>query len=257
MKKLTFVLVLAFAAAAFGADNKSVSPAELAARRARAREMFIAATGGQVIKPGTQQGEVVYVNCQSRIPRPWIEESVVYFAKETKFKITLRDGGSFDLRNPKVEGNATLFVIDDAALPAILVAPENRWAFVNVAPVAKEQRPAFFEARMKKELSRGFAYLCGAANSQYPRALTRGIVDHADLDKNPDLRLPIDLFQRFRTYMETLGVKPATIMPYRVACQEGWAPSPTNDVQKAIWNEVHEIPAKPLKIQFDAKTDGK
>jgi len=37
----------------------------------------------------------------------------------------------------------------------------------------------------------------------------------------------------------------------REACQEGWAPAPTNDIQKAIWNEVRQLPAKPIKIEFD------
>ena len=140
-------------------------------------------------------------------------------------------------------------------MPAILVAPENRWAIVNIAPIATEQRPAYFEARVKKELTRGFSYLCGATNSQFPRALTRGIVDHADLDKNPDFGLPIDVLQRFRTYMETLGVRPAVISTYRKACQEGWAPAPTNEVQQAVWDKIHTIPAEPMKIEFDPKKD--
>jgi hypothetical protein len=34
-------------------------------------------------------------------------------------------------------------------------------------------------------------------------------------------------------------------------CQEGWAPPPTNEYQRAIWNDVHKIPEKPMKIDFD------
>ena len=116
--------------------------------------------GGIVARPGTQNGEVVYVNCQKRAPKEWIDESIAYFTKETKFKITYKEG-SFDFASPKIEGNATLFVIDDEKMPALIIAPENRWAFVNVAVVAKEKRPAFFQARVKKQLTRGFAFLCG------------------------------------------------------------------------------------------------
>ena len=232
-----------------------VSPEELAARKAERQAEFDKRTGGRIVKPGTQQGEIVYADCQTRIPKAWIEESVAYFAKETRFKISVKSGMSFDLMNPKIEGNATLFIIDDVSLPAILVAPENRWALVNIAPIAKEKRPAYFEARVKKELSRGLAYLCGAANSQYPRALTRGIVNHADLDKNPDLSLPVDVIQRFKTYMESLDVRPAMMSTYIKACREGWAPPPTNDVQRVIWNQVHAVPDKPMKIEFDPKRD--
>ena len=253
------ILVFSFAAVALAASSSHakeyVSPEELAARKAEHQAESDKRTGGRIERPGTQQGEIVYADCQSRIPKAWIEESVAYFAKETRFKISIKSGASFDLKDPKIEGNATLFIIDDAELPAILAAPENRWAFVNVAPIAKEQRPAFFEARVKKELSRGFAYLCGAANSQYPRALTRGIVNHADLDKNPDLTLPVDVIQRFKGYMETLGVRPAMMSTYRKACQEGWAPPPANEFQKAIWDKVHQIPDKPITIEYDPKKD--
>lgn len=256
MRCLYFAVVVASALMVVGAEVSSTpTPEEVAAKRARAKKLFLQKTGGYLNKPGTQQGEIFYVNCQSRVPVAWLSESIAYFAKETKFKISLKDGGSFSLAAPKVEGNATLFVVDDASLPAILVAPENRWAIVNVAPIATEQRPAYFEARVKKELTRGFSYLCGATNSQFPRALTRGIVDHADLDKNPDFGLPIDVLQRFRTYMETLGVRPAVIATYRKACQEGWAPAPTNEFQQAVWDKVHTIPAEPMKIEFDPKKD--
>lgn len=253
MKNLIFVVVvgLSFAAGATGPGSYVQTP-EQAAKQAHAQEILNKKVGGFVVKPGSQKGEIFYVNCQTRASKAWIEESVDYFAKETKFKVSLKDG-TFDLKSPKIEGQATLFIVDDEALPAILVAPENRWALVNVAVIAKEPRPAFFEARVKKELTRGFAYLCGAANSQYPRALTRGIVDHRDLDQNPDLRLPVDVMQRFRTYMETLGVTPAVQVTYRKACQEGWAPAPTNEYQQAIWNQTHEIPSEPIKIKFEKK----
>lgn len=255
MKALILMASIALSILAIGEETSPLSTEDVAAKRIRARQMFLRKTGGYLNKPGTQQGEIFYVNCQSRVPLAWIDESIAYFAKETKFRISLKDGGAFDLRNPKVEGNATLFVIDDATLPAILVAPENRWALINVAPIARERRPAYFEARVKKELTRGFSFLCGATNSQFPRALTRGIVDHADLDKNPDFGLPIDVLQRFRTYMETLGVQPAVVATYRKACQEGWAPAPTNEYQKAIWEKVRSIPAEPMRIEFDPKKD--
>lgn len=249
MKNLIFVVVvgLTLSAIAVGPGSIILTP-EQEAKQAHAQDVLNKKVGGFVVKPGTQKGEIFYVNCQTRANKAWIEESVDYFAKETKFKVSLKDG-SFDLKTPKVEGQATLFVIDDESLPAILVAPENRWAFVNIAAIAKEQRPAFFEARVKKELTRGFAYLCGAANSQYPRALTRGIVDHRDLDQNPDLRLPVDVMQRFRTYMETLGVTPAVQVTYRKACQEGWAPKPENEFQQKIWDDINTVPTNPIVIK--------
>ena len=40
---------------------------------------------------------------------------------------------------------------------------------------------------------------------------------------------------------------------YRRACEQGWAPQPTNDVQKAIWAEFHTKPTEPMQIKFDPK----
>jgi len=257
MKKLMVIVVLAtgICQAADAVAHKpmeQLTPDERAARREKAKQVVAMKQGGFLARPGTPQGEVFYVNCQKRAPREWIDTSIDYFRAETKFKISYREG-AFDLAAPKIEGQATLFVIDDAKLPAILVAPEDRWAFVNVAVIAREQRPAFFEARVKKQLSRAFSYLCGASNLQYPRCLTRGIVDEADLDKNPDHRLPVDVLARFRTYMEPLGVKPEVTATYRKAVQEGWAPAPTNECQKAIWDKVHALPTSPIKIKPETK----
>ena len=250
-----FSLISVYAQSAPKMPNPNKAPftmEEVAAKRAKAQDILMKKVGGIVPRPGTQKGEIFYIDCQTRAPKAWIDESIAYFVEETKFKISYKKG-SFDFVAPQISGNATLFIVDDPKLPAILVAPENRWALVNISVVAEERRPAFFEARVKKQLSRGFAYLCGAANSQFPMALTRGITKQADLDVNMDYRLPVDIFQRIRTYMEPLGVKPQISVIYRKAVQEGWAPAPTNEYQKAVWDKVHALPKNPMKIEFDPK----
>ena len=47
-----------------------------------------------------------------------------------------------------------------------------------------------------------------------------------------------------------LGIPKITLKPYKIACEEGWAPAPTNDIQKAIWEKVKaekEAAAKPAE----------
>lgn len=267
MNRLVIVSLVLASAFAASAESKAVAAGSVsvakpavfkldhltpAERQAKIVESVNQRAGGFVDRPGSRKGEIFYVNCQKKAPRAWIEESMGYFASMTRFTIGYKEG-SFDLKGPKVEGNVTLFVVDDEALPPILVAPENSWAFVNVAPIAQEKRPAFFEARVKKELSRAFAYLCGATGSRFQRSLTRGIVKQADLDQNPDYSVPMDVVQRFRDYMAPLGVTPGQRVTYMKACQEGWAAQPTNDVQKAIWKKVHELPTAPIKIAPEAR----
>lgn len=268
MKKCCLTLVAALAAAIavakdepppFDIHKKAVTPEEKAMRKAYFEKRFLEHTGGKILRPGTRQGEVVYVNCQKRANRAWLEESVAYMSGYSKFRVSLKDG-TFDLSAPRIEGNVSLFVVDDEHLPPLLVAPESRWAMVNVAPLANEAKPAFFEARVKKELSRGFCMLCGASNSQFPRALTGGVTRAGDLDRFPDHTLPVDIEKRMAGYMEPFGVTPAVMSTYRQACKEGWAPPPENDYQKrvaeAVAKEKAETlkgPKSPRKIVFDPK----
>ena len=259
MNKIIFAATAIAVAFAAQADTNAAStqpaPKErlnTLERKAKLEAVVNQRVGGFLEKPGTAKGSIVYVNCQQKAPKSWIDESIAYFCEVTKFKVNYAEG-SFDIKSPKFDGEVAIFIIEDETLPPILVAPENKWALVNITPIAKEQRPIFFEQRTKKELSRAFAYLCGATGSKYERSLTRGITNQAELDKNYDYELPMDIVQRFWDYMKPLGVVPAQRATYLKACEEGWAPAPTNDVQKAIWDKVHAMPTEPIKIKPETK----
>ena len=263
MNKIIFAATAIAVAFAANADTSAAStqPAQkerlnTLERKAKLEAVVNQRVGGFLEKPGTAKGSIVYVNCQQKAPKSWIDESIAYFCEVTKFKVNYAEG-TFDIKAPKFDGEVAIFIIEDETLPPILVAPENKWALVNITPIAKEQRPIFFEQRTKKELSRAFAYLCGATGSKYERSLTRGITSQSELDKNYDYELPMDIVQRFWDYMKPLGVLPAQRSTYLKACEEGWAPAPTNDVQKAIWDKVHAMPTEPLKIKPETKKQEK
>ncbi len=275
MKKLLVICAVAaqactlFAAAPTAAPVKPpfdfkkapTNEAERVARRLYVQDRIARHTGGKLIRPGTRAGEIVYVNCQKRADKKLLEESAAYFIENAKFNITVKEG-TFNFAKPQIQGSVSLFVVDDPSLPGLLVAPEDRWAVVNVAPLAqgRGEKKAFFEARVRKQLTRGFSALCGATNSGYPNALTGGICKPEQLDKHVDARLPVDVIARFAPYLEPFGVTPAVETTYRRACQEGWAPAPTNDYQRAIVEQIKKEksetlkgPAKPRRIKFDQK----
>ena len=210
-------------------------------------EKMLKATGGWVIKPGTQKGEIAYVNCQASAKKEWIQESIATFAKMTKLNLTLKEG-KFDLKSPAVQGNLSIFIVEDADLPMSLIAPEAKWGLVNVAKLKSDKEP-YFKARVKKELSRVAAMVCGGYKSSYPGNLTDSIVKVEDLDTRMNDALPVDVLGRFPAYLEPYGVTPAQVTTYRNACKQGWAATPTNDFQKAIWEEVNAIPDKPITIK--------
>ena len=222
--------------------------------RAKLQAAIYKRTGGKLKVPGTQQGTLTYVNAQKKAPADWLEQNAEVFAKNVKVDIRVKDG-VFSFPSPKIEGNATLFVIDDESMPSILHAPEQKWCMVNVAPLAKGagEKEAFFAARVQKQLTRGFSLLAGSQDSNYPESLLGCITSPAGLDKHADCRLPVDIMARFAPYLAGYGVRPYVLSTYKKACEEGWAPAPTNDVQKAIWDKVHAMPTAPLKIKPETK----
>lgn len=245
------VLTVCFTAVAI-CGVRAAEPQPLTPEQRNADEIeYLKMTGGDIYKPDSQKGEICYVNCQAAASAEWLKFSVDYFAEQTRFRITVRDG-KFDLIRPEIQGSRSLFVVDDAALPSLLVAPENGWAMVNVAPL-KSEKPAFFEARVKKELTRGFAYLCGGVGSQFPKSIVGGITGVEMLDHQPDHMLPVDVISRFPRAMKNFGITPARYTAYVNACRQGWAPAPTNEYQKAIWDKVHELPKNPMQIKFDPR----
>jgi len=207
--------------------------------------------GGMVKKPNTQKGHIIFANCQTTADIHLLKDAAKNFEDELCIEINV-ENGAFQFPNPRLLAPATLFLIDDASLPTLLSAPEDGWAFVNVAKLGRNDDP-FFESRVTKEISRGFAILCGAFMSQYANPLVSCITKPEQLDAIEKATLPFDSLIRIPTYLDGYGISPYEPYSYMDACQEGFAPAPTNEVQQAIWDKVHAIPSNPMKIEFDPK----
>lgn len=213
--------------------------------------LHVRAGGGMIEKPGTQRGYLTIINAQADAQGEWLMQMADYLRGETKLNISVKDG-EFDLYAPKVDGQMSIFVADDKRLPTLLIAPENRWAMVNVSSL-KTEKTVFFEARVKKELSRAFALLCSGAATSFNLSLVGPVSSVNDLDKFANYQLPYDVLNRVPLYLKPYGLIPSAMTTYRNACKEGWAPAPTNIVQQTIWDEVNTIPSEPIKIQFEKK----
>ena len=258
MKKLAIAMIALYALNAFpeapplGEVPTKEQWAEMTASERKASLEY--RSGGHFVKPGTLKGSVVFVNAQKKATLEVLQENVAYLTRKTGYAIQIKDG-CFNFPSVERVGDVTLFVVDDANLPTILSAPEDGWVVVNVARLnnGKGSSPAFFNARVQKELTRGFCLLAGSQDSNYPNSLLGPITKPEDLDSHVDCRFPIDIQRRFKPYLEKWGVTPAVVSGYRRACEEGWAPAPTNDVQKAIWDKVHAMPTEPIKIKPEEK----
>ena len=222
---------------------KDMTPAE---RQQLKVKMLAKIGGGRLARPGSQKGEIVIVNAQKRADAKWLAEVAAYLNKDTHFSVRVADG-AFNAAKPGLVGTMTLYVIDDGSQPRSLIAPDDRWAMCNVSQLYTDKTP-FFTARVKKQVSRTFGQLCGGMASNFEKNLVSAMPKPEDLDDVTDFKLPVDVTARMKGYLAPFGMTPATIRTYKIACQEGWAPNPTNDVQKYIWDEVHQLPTNPLPL---------
>jgi len=193
------------------------------------------AFGGVLKRPNTQKGRVVLVNCQKKLPLDALAVSAALFEKEVQFGVEVEEG-VFDFPSPAIHGEASLFVVDDPKLPTLLVAPENRWALVNVSALGGNGE--VFRSRSKKEIARAFGLLGGAFQSTFKQTLMSNITAPAQLDAFRDDRLPFDTCTNIGRYLKGYGLQPFKTAYYSEACEEGWAPPPKDEIQKGIAAEI-------------------
>lgn len=225
-------------------------------------EEFLRETGGYIIKDDPGNGLVLIANAQKRLPEDKISKPVSYMRFHAKMSIDIKsvEESKAVAPNQKSAGElgATIvvFVKDDAKSESpILVSPDELWASVNVSALdADKPGDEILALRTRKAINRAICLVCGAGGSQYPNTLVgpfkNGIKDY---DRFSNEGLPPDVFTRMQHYLKTLGVRPIFRTTYENAVQQGWAPAPTNDIQKAIWDRVRALPTKPMKIEYDPK----
>ena len=250
MKNVIISVLFLVPICVFAVEHKTKTRKQISAHDMA--QMIYQRTGGKIIRPGTMNGSIVLVNAQSLAPEKWFNDIKEYLYSTTKFQIKI-ETGKFEFPQNMTKGNLTLYIIDNAEFPSVLHAPNSGWAVINVVALKHPTKPQFFEARVKKHLTRTFAMLVGAQNSSFPNSIMNGMKTPQEVDKIISHKLPIDIISRFNPYVAEFGITPAREVPYIQAVREGWAPAPTNDIQKAIWDKIHAMPTAPIKIKPETK----
>jgi hypothetical protein len=259
MKITTIILAsLAFMSPVVMAEvADSAAPAKAAAKTKLPRGMK--RYGGIIQVPNSQKGKIVIVNAQRKLPLSNIRAEMDEFAQTLKFRVEFVDGepttsekASADME--KIGADVAVFIQENPeSKVTILSAPEQRWTILNASAINADARSdEFAAARIRKELMRGFLCAAGTMNSQYQGSIMAAIKEPKDLDKMLEAA-PVDAIQRAIESLKVYGVTPQEMSTYKKACQEGWAPAPTNEYQKAVWDKVHAAPKNPMKIEFDPK----
>ena len=252
-----------FAAAPAPAPVPSPAAVKPGASRRMPRMNRLALEGGLLVVPST--GNVIrVVNAQTRVPAAAVAAAAKSIRETLRLPVTESSAAQPNKGCPMAEAQQALalaktgvaiVLADDSKSPALLVAPEARWAVVNVAALAADKpTPDVLAARVQKELWRAAAFLLGAANSNFQPCLMRTVTKPADLDASPMLAPCPEPFNKMGATAAELGIEPFRVVTYRQACKEGWAPAPENAAQKAIWDKAKagtlDTPTKPITIEY-------
>lgn len=208
-------------------------------------------TGGIIVNYATQKGEVLFLNAQKRVAADPLSKRVntmsEYFGSKFSLKcwdkpITLANAES---TLKECGANAAVFIVDDASIPVTLLnAPETKWAFINVAALAadKPSEKTLME-RTRRELWRSLGFMLGndsVADVCVMKAVN-SLKELDDLGAEAPSSGPLILVGR---RLRSIGVEPLTRATYSRALREGWAPMPTNELQRAVFERYQEMKKK-------------
>lgn len=204
-------------------------------------------SAGFLEKKDAQKGRIAIVNNQTKVAASDIEAAVKVICDQTKCNAAI---GSAEGAQVVVE------LVDNETAPVLAAYPEDYKATVNVGKLSQGLKgdavAKFLPGRAQRELLRAFCFACGAGGSQYPDNIM-AIGKVSDLDLIKELFIPGDTAFACQSRLKNVGVTPKLIVPYARAVMEGWAPAPTNDVQKKVWQVIKERkergPTNPIKIK--------
>ncbi len=243
--KTIISMIVALSTAFVMAESQVKKSAPLTeAEKAERRERMLKNTGGIIRQEG--EGKIVVVNAQTRIADALIAERVENLHLLLKYNFEVRKG-TWTLGAGKIaDSTLTVYLVDDATLPMSLIAVEAGWGVLNTQGLSLGNR-------FSRELSRVMTLVIGAGHSQFLASPMQAVRSPNDLDKLMTDGFTMDSMTSIQLNTKKLGLTRYKLTSYKRACEEGWAPAPTNEYQKAIWDKVHAVPSKPIKIEFDPK----
>jgi len=225
-------------------DRKDTSKSFKSVASPETRSNFLAKTGGFLTMP-CKGGHLLFLNAQTAVEADSLRKVGATVQQYFRLSVALKSVPSDAPVRVALEAlddtnTAAVVVIGDSAgYPALLVAPESRWAMVNVAALGgKDVSAELLTDRTCKEVWRAFGYLMGAAHSNIENCLLKPVLNPSDLDTLSSKTLSPEPLNKIMLTAKKLGMHPFQTTTYRKAVEEGWAPKPTNAVQQAIWDEL-------------------
>ena len=253
MKRIIFAIAILSAIGAFAqtaqgplASAAKEQPRLTPERMKQLREGMMRRIGGIIPRPDRYPG-ICFLDCTNGgVPEGAIDK-VIWKVKDEFYRsayslkgefTTIEALGAYAAANTN---HACVIAIAEAGngLPWMLTAPDSRWALVNLTPLkADKPKTEKLFHRVEFVAQRAFGIMMGAAWTAQGVSVMMPAKDLAELDSIRGQVMPPDCHFPVIAYCDLRGVAKGGSAPYRQACVEGWAPAPTNDIQKAIWDEI-------------------
>lgn len=145
-----------------------------------------------------------------------------------------------------------VYIYAEQGAPSLSVFPEDVIGCINITALAAKDENVF-EERLQKEIFRAFGLVLGGYFMPQMPCVLEPVYSVEALDTVRSKSLAPIRFNGIIKSASQLDIPVLRSMPYSIAVKQGWAPPPTNDIQKAIWDRAHEDkergPANGLKIE--------
>ena len=246
---------VAWCSCARAADAAAGTATTNAVDKAVLHQRMLERTGGIITVPG--KGKIVVMNGQRRIAETTVRLFADNLASIFRARVDVEpiDGftvvGADEQRRGR-QANVAFYLVEDSSLPISLVSMEGRWAAINVSKVADRDVSAeTLKKRTMRELQRVMKALMTSVvvNGDTAQIVIKG----DDLDEVAGGVITPAVMVEMLTGLPAWGITPERTSTYKRACRQGWAPAPTNEFQKAIYEQVkadkERGPTNPITIQ--------
>ena len=198
-----------------------------------------------MIEKVTEGRKVCIVNMQKDLTLPETEAMAASATKVLGLIFEIRDAqgksaeqAAAQILTDKTIGSAVV-LHDSATAPSILIAPEDGWSAINIGKLKIGADRKTLTSRAKKEFWRTLCFLMGGANATLPNCVMKTVQNVKDLDEiKIEMACP-EFYGKIIDHSRKLGLAERRPVFYGQAVREGWAPAPTNDLQRTIWNRFH------------------
>ena len=202
---------------------------------------------GGMVSRTTEGGKVVFVNGSGLSAVSEIAANIQNSCGFPVSTLPMEDGNGdalqIALKTVSDTDVSAAIVISASGIetPALIVCPEEGVATINVDSLfknlPKDEADTVKRNRLMAEMWRAVAFVLGGYDSGTLCAFS-AITDSREIDNLPIKVFSPQILAKVVAGAERRGVARIETATYYDAVRRGWAPAPTNDIQKAIWDRV-------------------